>query len=122
MAENAKTLVPDGMTELGLMYRNLSEGHEGGRFRAFATSNSVLGAHVINHALTLYRANYPNWTNMSAFAQNYLETALRVAEAHVPYPAKTHIGRNARTSVENIWYDLVWTVWAEFCSSFAMGE
>lgn len=108
---------------LAEMTRNLREGDLGEHFGTFMFSNPALGAHVINDALGKYQANRTYWPNMGAFALNYLTTVLRVMDASVPYAMdKSSMTDIQRKAYEDIWHESVWTQWAEYCASFAIGS
>lgn len=109
------------------MRDKLCEGDEGARFRTFLNINGRLGAHIVNHALQTYTAYRAAWASrgmMEGFALNYLTTALKVAEAHVPLhldwmPGISAQEREIRTSD---FYQAIWEQWGEFVSEFAIGE
>lgn len=96
------------------------------RFQTYAFNKVANGQSILKHMVQTYQANYFAWWNVGAFVENYLETVVKVASAHVPAlpPFLRDSGTTSATvsSARDVWYEDIFNMWASIVRDFAFGE
>lgn len=96
------------------------------RFQTYMFTEVTKGQSILNHMVQTYQANYASWWNIGAFVENYLETVLKVAGAHVapipPFLRKSGTTTATVSSARDVWYEDIFNMWASIVRDFAFGE
>lgn len=109
------------------MRTKLSEGDLGARFASYMVTKGNPAASIIMHAAWTFMANRDCWSNMGAFAQNYLETAEMVTTPHIAgYPDPSYLswpeGCQSYEVALSGYYETLFDKWGQIVRAFANGE